>query len=499
MPEFSIELVLLVLSFLFLVSVMISNASSRFGVPVLLLFLGVGMFFGSDGIGIKFDNMLVAQAIGTFALCIILFSGGLDTKVDDIRPIYKAGISLATVGVLLTALLTGGFIWLAGGLLFPDANITLPMAILLASIMSSTDSASVFGILRTKGISLKNNIQPLLEMESGSNDPVAYMLIITFIQIISTPESATVLGTIASMTSQLAIGAVAGYVLGKVAVKLMNWLELSNNSLYPVLLFTCCIFIFSVTAFIKGNGYLAIYIGGLVIGNSKFYTKRTSVRFFDGLAWLSQVTMFLALGLLVNPSELIKVIVPCVLISLFMLLVGRPVSVFVSTLPFNFTFKQKLYISWVGLRGAVPIVFAILPMVDGVPNAQLMFNVVFFITLISLLLQGSTITIVADLLGVSGEPVNKEQLKEFDMEFSDDIKSSMTEITLTDEILERGNKLINMGMPDKALVAMVKRSGKYFIPRGNTELAAKDVMLVIADSPEAIKETYKVLGLKRRY
>lgn len=493
----SIELVLLTLSVLLFISLLASKLSAKSGMPVLLFFLGVGMLFGTDGLGIEFNDFSMAQWIGTIALSIILFSGGLDTRYGDIKPVLKPGITMATLGVLLTAMITGVFIWILTTRFFPTINFTLLESLLLASVMSSTDSASVFGILRSKGVSLKNNLRPLLELESGSNDPMAYMLTITLIQLIMADMNASFATVAGTLVIQLLVGAVAGYGLGKLCIKIINKLNLTNESLYPVLLLTCCLFIFSFTFFIKGNGYLAVYIGGLVIGNSKFITKRTSVKFFDGLAWISQIMMFLALGLLVVPHELLPVAVPSIIIGFFMILAARPISTFASMLPFKSGFKDKVYVSWVGLRGAVPIVFAILPLAHGVPHADTMFNIVFFITLVSLLVQGSTLTTVADWLGLSGASSQQGKLKDFDLEFSDEIKSAMTEITVCEQQLQNGHRLVDMALPDKTLAVMVKRSNNYFIPKGNTELAVGDKLLVITDDENALRETYQSMGISK--
>ncbi|MBV2247229.1 MAG: potassium/proton antiporter, partial [Lentimicrobium sp.] len=350
-----IEHILLGLSILFLISILAGKASSRFGVPALLLFLSVGMLAGSDGVGIHFENIQVAHTIGTLALCIILFSGGLDTKLTEIRPIIAQGVILATLGVLLTALFTGLFIWWILGMTIPSAGFGFLTALLLASTMSSTDSASVFSILRSKGLQLKNNLRPMLELESGSNDPMAYVLVITLIEIISLGSAPNYWMAGGLVLLQLGIGAVAGYLMGKLSVLAINRFQIDNASLYPILVFTFCIFIFSLTYFIKGNGFLAVYVAGLVIGNSKFIHKRSSLNFFDGLAWLFQLVMFLSLGLLVNPHELIPIMFPALIISLSMIFITRPLSVFICLLPFRkMPFKDKTYISWVGLRGAVP-------------------------------------------------------------------------------------------------------------------------------------------------
>lgn len=491
----TIELILLVISILFFLSILAGKAGYKFGVPALLLFLGVGMAFGSDGVGIQFENIQIAQTIGSVALCIILFSGGMDTKISDIKPIAYQGVILATIGVFLTAIFTGVAIWYVLGMTMPSAGIGLVTALLLASTMSSTDSASVFSILRSKGLNLKNNLRPLLELESGSNDPMAYVLTVTLIGIIGMGSEPNYLYATVNLLMQLVIGAVAGFLLGKLAVLVINHMRIDNKSLYPILVFTFCIFIFSLTYFLKGNGYLAVYIGGLVIGNSRFVHKRSSLNFFDGMAWMSQLLMFLTLGLLINPSELIPIIIPGLIISLLMILVTRPLSVFLCLLPFKkMHVKDKIFVSWVGLRGAVPIIFAIMVLAADIPHARLIFNIVFFCTLVSLVVQGTSLSQMAKWLGLAEKPDDVKALENFDLEFSDEIKSVTSEIRITSKSLVNGNMLMNLGLPEKTIVVMVKRDDKYFVPNGKTALAEDDVLLVITDDYTALRETYDRLG-----
>ncbi|MEL7588049.1 MAG: potassium/proton antiporter [Prolixibacteraceae bacterium] len=495
----SVELVLLVMSVLFFLSMLAGKAGYKFGVPVLLLFLAVGMLSGSDGLGIEFENFEVAQTIGTIALCIILFSGGMDTKIADIRPVIPQGIVLATIGVLLTTFFTGMMIWLIFSV--TESGISegagLLSALLLAAIMSSTDSASVFAILRSKGIHLKKNLRPLLELESGSNDPMAFMLTITLIGIIQSGGDTNYWLTGGKILMQLIIGGAAGFFLGKLAVRIINHIKIDNAAFYPILVLTSCIFIFSLTYFIQGNGYLAVYIGGLVIGNAKFIHKRSVMNFFDGLAWLSQILMFLTLGLLVNPHELIPVIIPGLIISLIMILITRPLSVFISLLPFRkMSFREKSFISWVGLRGAVPIIFAIIPLAEQVPHAQFIFNLVFFCTLVSLVVQGTTLTAFARWHKLADKPREYKKLEEFDLEFSDEIKTITTEIAVIGQTLSNGNRLMDIPLPDKTLVVMVKRNDKYFVPTGNTVLQEDDKLLIITDDQDALMETYRNMGIE---
>lgn len=492
----NIEIALLVLSVLFFLSILAGKASSRFGVPALLLFLSVGMLSGSNGLGIQFENIQIAQTIGTIALCIILFSGGLDTKISEIRPIIAQGVILATLGVFITAVITGVLIWWIFGMTMESAGIGFITSLLLASTMSSTDSASVFSILRSKGLHLKNNLRPMLELESGSNDPMAYVLVITLIEIIKMESTPNYWLAGGMLLVQLGIGAAAGYFLGKISVVIINRLRIGNESLYPILVFTFCIFIFSFTYFIKGNGFLAVYIGGLVIGNSKLVHKRSALSFFDGLAWMFQLIMFLTLGLLVNPDELVPIIVPGLIISFLMIFISRPLTVFLCLLPFpKMPVKDKTYISWVGLRGAVPIIFAIIPLAENVPHARLIFNIVFFCTLVSLLVQGTSLPIVAKKLGLAEKPSRIKKPKSFDVDFSDDYKSVTTEIEITPQALAKGNRLIDLALPEKTLVVMVRRDDKYFVPTGSTDLKEQDKLLIITDNHEALAETYKNLGV----
>ncbi len=270
----------------------------------------------------------------------------------------------------------------------------------------------------------------------------------------------------------------------------------TTPSLYPVLLLMIGIFVFAATYFLKGNGYLAIYIAGLVIGNSKFVHKRTSMKFMDGFAWMSQILLFLTLGLLVNPAELLEVLLPAVIIAFFMIFFARPLSVFITLLPFRkIGFKDKLYTSWVGLRGAVPIIFAIMPLAEGIEGARWIFNIVFVITIVSLLVQGTSLPLVAKWLKLADKPSKFKAFEDFDVEFSEEIKSAMTEIEISEETLKYGKNLLEMPLPDKTLVVMVKRDEQYFVPTGQTALYAGDKLLVISDDEEALRETYTNMGI----
>jgi cell volume regulation protein A len=490
---------------LLVVSIIASKISSRFGVPSLLLFLLVGMMFGSDGFGIPFSSAITAQAIGTVALCIILFSGGFETSFREIQPVVAPGVVLATAGVLMTALLTGGFIWLIGGLVYEWGLIGIRLSVLesllMAAVMSSTDSASVFSILRSKQQGLRQNLRPLLERESGSNDPMAYILTIMLLGLImvapgETPDWWLAAGRFAM---QMAVGAAAGYGLGRGAVWIINRINLSNSSLYGILLLAMALLVFALTDTLGGNGYLAVYIAGLVAGNRKIVMKKPLTNFLDGFTWLFQIIMFLSLGLLVNPSMLFSTGTALigVLVAMFMIVVARPATVLACMAPFRrFAARSRVYVSWVGLRGAVPIIFATYPLVavaDGFSSevADLIFNVVFFITIVSLVIQGSTVSWMATRLGLS-KVLPQDN---FGIDLPDKIKSALSEIEVREAFLAHGEQLKDISLPGGTLVVMVKRGEEYFVPTGGTPLMLGDKLLVLTDNDLQLKKDLHKLGI----
>lgn len=481
-------------SILAVLGLFLSKTGFRFGLPTLLLFLGVGMAAGATGF-INFDSPVIAQAIGSVALVVILFSGGMDTSFKEVKPIMAPGGLLATLGVLLTALFTGTFIYFLFQWLDMGIKLTFLQSLLFASVMSSTDSASVFSILRSKRTNLKQNLKPLLEFESGSNDPMAYMLTMVLIQMISQGDSVTIWDGVWMFVVQFSLGLLLGFVLGKGAIWLVNRANLYATSLYPILMLFIAFFIYSITNTVQGNGYLAVYVGGLVIGNSRMQYSHTIAKFFDGMQWLSQLVMFLTLGLLVDVPFLMKVALPALCISLFMLFFGRPLSVFLTLLPFwgKFSAKAQLYTSWVGLRGAVPIIFAISPWVAGLEHAQLTFTIVFFITILSLLIQGTTVHSMADKLDLIDYSVRENVFT--DINLPQQIKSAISEIIVNDQMLSKSDMMRDLELPDHTLAIMVQREGQFFIPRGHTQLRVDDHVLFISDDQEALVQAYEELGV----
>lgn len=486
---FTSENLLLVGSILIFCSILITKAGGRFGLPVLLLFLVAGMLFGCDGLGIHFDNMRQAQFVGIVALCVILFTGGLGTKLEDIKPVIAPGLTLSTLGVLLTTLFTGGFIFFLSKWSLLQLHLPLITCFLLAATMSSTDSATVFNLLRSRNVNMKNNLQPMLELESGSNDPMAYILTIVLIQLALTVDgtpggntdfAVLFIDTLKVLVQQFAAGAMIGMFAGYATVGFMRKVNIDNIPLYSIMLISIVFFTFAFSDLLDGNGYLAVYITGIIIGNNRMKNRKQVSAFFDGMTWIVQIAMFLLLGLLVDPSEMWKTALAALFIGMFMMIVARPLSVFVSLLPFkNITFAAKSLVSWVGLRGAVPIIFAIYPVVENVPGSNAIFNIVFFITLLSMVLQGSTLIACAKKLNLL-LPVKQ------DCNFNVDLPEEageQSEITITEELIEeKGNTLQALGLPKGVLVVMIKRGDKYIVPTGTVELQPGDYLLTIASS-----------------
>ena len=482
---------LLVGSILVISAILMSKIGPKVGIPSLMIFLIAGMIFGTDGLGIQFDSIKDAQFIGMVALSVILFTGGMDTQIKEIKPVIKQGIMLSTVGVALTTLITGSFVYLFRGPLELQEPCTFAFCLLLAATMSSTDSASVFSILRDQKMGLKHRAQPLLELESGSNDPMAYMLTIMLIQICSSPD-ASVGRLILNFVIQFTVGSLMGYLMAEGTKYLQKKINLKNATLYPIIMLCVVFLTFSLTELLRGNGYLAVYIAGIIVGNSKIPQKRECQKFLDGMTWLLQITMFITLGLLVNPHELLDIALIAIAVSVFLILIGRPVAVFLSLLPFKEpnSINARTLISWVGLRGATPIIFATYPIAANIPGASHIFNIVFFVTLTSLIVQGTTIPWISKRLEMTENlPDTKSS---FGVELPEDADSTLSDMEVTAELLKNGNRIKDIRLSNSdALVVMIKRDKKHLVPKGNSELQVGDKLLLLAKNKDEEKKEEK--------
>ncbi|HNR02978.1 MAG TPA: potassium/proton antiporter [Anaerolineaceae bacterium] len=484
MPE-NLEIIFIIGSVLVLLSVMVSKITERFGVPLLLLFLLLGMVAGSEGLGgIYFDDPVLTQWIATIALSVILFSGGVDTDWKRIKPLFKEGLLLATLGVLLTAAVVSVFSKFA-------LHLSWQVSLLIGAIASSTDAAAVFALLRAKGINLKGTLAPLLELESGSNDPMAIFLTIGIIQWIqnSIDKPAEL---ILLFFSQMGIGFVVGWLMSKVALFLINRLKLGYEGLYPVLTFALVFLTFGLADLMQGSGYLAVYVLGLMLSRDDFLHKRSLVRFFDGNAWLMQIALFITLGLLVFPSQLKPVIVPGLLISLTLIILARPLAVFLTLIPFRYGFREKLFISWVGLRGAVPIVLGTFPLVAGISDAGEIFNLVFFIVITSVLLQGTLLPQVARWLRVDN-PAPSRSRAPIEVVTEQGLKADLREIQISPASPAVNKAIYELKLPLEYLIILVLRDGEYIQPNGSLELRPGDTLFSLSEE-DVYRQAQEILN-----
>ena len=471
----SVDHILVAASILLLLSILASKASAKLGVPALLLFLVVGMLAGSDGPGgIYFDDARLAQSLGVVALALILFAGGLDTEWSSVRPVLWKGIALSTIGVLITALLVGLFARTVLGF-------TLLEGVLLGAIVSATDAAAVFSVLRARSVGLKGHVRPLLELESGSNDPMAVFLTVALIGIMTHPETRW-FSLIPMFIQQMTLGAALGYGMGKLIVLIMNRVALEFEGLYPVMTLSLILLTYGVADEFGANGFLAVYITGLVMGKHDFIHKRSISRFHDGLSWLMQIAMFLVLGLLVFPSHLLPIVGLGLLASLFLIVVARPLSV-LATLAFSgMTLNEKLMVSWVGLRGAVPIVLATFPLLAGMPKAEMIFNLVFFIVLTSILLQGTSIPLVARWLKL--ETRVRDRVHPLELERTSGFDSQLVDVEVAKGSSVIGKQIVAAGFPKGALIVLIERGDGFFVPNGGTVIELEDRLLVLANEQD---------------
>lgn len=461
---------------LLILGVVSSIASSRLGVPALVLFLGLGMLAGSDGLGgIAFNDAWLAQFMGIVALAFILFSGGLGTHWQEVRPVLAEGLLLATAGVIFTTVAVGV---IASQIL----GLTLLNGLLLGAIVSSTDAAAVFSVLGSRGAGLKKPLQPILELESGGNDPMAVFLTLALISLIQMPDRPWwLLGGM--LIQQMGLGLLLGYAGGRLLRFLINRIRLDYEGLYPVFTLAMVLLVYGTASLLGGSGFLAVYVSALVLGQAEFIHKKSLLRFHDGLAWLMQIVMFLTLGLLAFPHRLPEVALPGLLVALCLIFVARPLAVFISLAPSRLAWRKKAMISWLGLRGAVPIILATFPLMAGVARAELFFHIVFFIVITSVLVQGTTLPWVARWLRVSDNLAPKPR---YPLEFvaSGKSRSDMVEVLVPPDSRAVGRQLVELGLPPEVLVVIIHRHGDFIVPRGATVIEAEDTLLVLANKTQ---------------
>ncbi|OQX67504.1 MAG: K+/H+ antiporter [Sorangiineae bacterium NIC37A_2] len=470
---FLIDKLLLVGSLLMILGILSSKFSARAGLPVLVLFLGLGMLAGSDGIGkIAFDNFATAHAIGTVALAFILFDGGLRTPLENLKLAWRPSAALATLGVFVTSAVTGVVAMYV-------LDISLLEGLLLGSIVGSTDAAAVFALLRSAGVHLRKRIGATLEIESGANDPMAIFLTVGLIEVL-TGEVELGPGLLRLFVMQMGVGLGVGFLLGKLSVRLINRINLAAAGLYPVLTAACGVFSFGLAAALDGSGFLAVYIAGIVLGNSKLVFQKGTLLFHDGIAWAGQIVMFVVLGLLSSPRALLEVAGPSLLVAVALTFLARPLAVLPILLPFKFSARELTLISWVGLKGAVPIILATYPLMSNLEAGSKIFNVVFFVVLISALVQGGTLPWMARTLGLE-EPPTPEPPLSLEIMALQDVDAEIIDYAVGDESPVAGRLLRDLALPEGAVVAMIARDRMLIPPRGTTEVRSRDHLFIVAN------------------
>ncbi|HOW60006.1 MAG TPA: potassium/proton antiporter [Candidatus Omnitrophota bacterium] len=486
----SSEQMLLAAALLLFLGVLSSKLSDRFSIPSLVLFLAIGMLAGSEGIGgIYFDNAALAKIIGVIALSFILFSGGLETDFGEAKRVFAKGITLSTLGVLITAFVVGIFAsWIF--------KIPLKEGLLLGAIISSTDAAAVFSILRSKNISLKGQLRPLLELESGSNDPMAVFLTLGMIQLIQNTAMPWYF-LVGMFFKQMALGLIAGWLFAELFLRAIDRLRLEYEGLYAVLTFSLVLLAYAAAETVGGNGFLAVYLAGLLLSRKDFFYKKNLIRFHAGLAWLMQIAMFVTLGLLVFPSKLLSIAWGGIATALILFFVARPISVFLC-LPFD-SFKEKIMISWVGLRGAAPIVLATFPLLAKVSNSELIFDVVFFVVLVSVLIQGTSIPGVSQWLGLHA-PLQRRPRYPLEFEQHEGVDADLLEFVVPYGGKAAGKKLYDLNFPKDSLAVLVGRNDKFIVAKGNTVLEGGDVVLALVSKRDlnAVKAIFTAVADKKQ-
>lgn len=480
---FFIDRFLLIGPLLVLVGIASSRFSARVGLPVLVLFVAVGMAAGSEGLGgIAFENYGLAHALGTAALAVILFDGGLRTSEEAVRRSLAPALSLATVGVLVTSVLTGGAAMLLLGL---DPL----QAILLGAIVGSTDAAAVFSVMRSSGVNVDERVEATLEVESGMNDPMAVFLVLALV-LTATQDLSFGAGAFL-LARQVVVGVVIGWGVGRLASAALARIRLSAAGLYPVFTASAGLLAYGAAATAGGSGFLAVYLAGITVAARPLVFRRGILLFHDGAAWLAQICLFVLLGLLSFPSRLVDVAGPGLLLAGTLILIARPLAVGIALAPFGFAWRELLFVSWAGLRGAVPIVLAIYPLLFGVPDAEILFDLAFFVVLVSAVTQGWSLPVMARLLGLQ-RPRPPAALVELEISALQDVNGDIVEYGVPEGSRADGRMLRDLPLPDEAVVAMVARGATVIPPRGSTVLLPGDhVFVVVTGGRDAVDALFR--------
>ena len=453
----------------------------KFGVPMLFIFIVLGMLFGSDGlVGIYFDNFELTKQLCSLALVFIMFYGGFGTKWKLAKPVATPSILMSSLGVIITAGLTGLFCHLV-------AKTSMLEGLLIGAIVASTDAASVFAVLRAQKLNLKGSLASFLEVESGSNDPIAYMSTLIILSMMENGGALSLSIVVPLVIKQILFGLVIGLLLAKVTVFILRHANFEIEGFYAILVTAVAILSYSLSEFLGGNGYLSVYITGIIIGNSKIPKKKSMFHFFDGISWIMQIGLFFILGLLSFPSKIPYVTGTAISISLFMIFIARPLATFLILSPFKFTVKEKLLISWVGLRGAASVVFAIFAVTYGVNIENDIFHIIFFIALFSVVIQGTLIPTLANKLDLVNNEEEGSVLKTF-TDYTEEINSELLEFTITEESNLKNKMIMDANIPEEILIVMIKRGNQVLVPKGSVLIKEGDKLVLSGNNIERLIE-----------
>ncbi len=485
--EAALNQFLLITSLILLSSIFLSKSSSRFGLPILILFLFMGMIAGSEGLGgIHFENYELTHALSLIAICIIIFNGAVETNIEDIRPVFKEGALLSSLGVLFTAIIVGLFT-------FSITKLSIEQSLLVGTTLSATDAAAVFAAFKDKKAQVRKRLKSLLVFESGSNDPMAYFLVTLLIGYIDLGRDQISHSIILLFVNPL-VGAFMGWLLAKMFIKVNNRINLDYLGLYPALTLAFLFLCYSSTTLMQGNGFLSVYIFGVIAGNQRILHKNVLYTFYDGLSWIAQIGLFVMLGLLVFPSRLLSVSPKGILVALFLIFIARPIVIMLFLMGKKFTFKEKLFISWGGLKGATPIVFATFAASHFGQKANTLFDIVFFVVLASALIQGSSLKWIAKKLDLIIETVEDPNFP-VDIDLIEKTKNGIIQYKIEKTDYANDKRIIDLQLPKGTKVLFLKRSGQFIIPDGATKLAAGDSALVVTDNKGDTGEALDCLRL----
>ena len=458
-----------------LISITASKVLYKFGVPILLVFIVLGMIFGSDGIvGIYFANYSLTNELCSIALVLIMFYGGFGTNWKVAKPSLKPALLMSTVGVIITTLLTGIFVSFI-------LKVSILEGLLTGAVVASTDAASVFAILRSQKLNLKGSLASLLEVESGSNDPTAYMLTIAILTLMSSGSAS---GLIAIILKQVIFGILVGAILAKISVYILRNVDFEIKGFDTIFLTAIAIFAYALSEWLGGNGYLSVYLAGVIIGNSKIPHKKNLFYYFDGVSWIMQIALFFLLGLLSFPSKFNTVIGISMTISMFLVFIARPVATFLILKPFGYSRNEKLFVSWVGLRGAASLVFAIYAMTYGVKMENDIFHIIFFVALFSVAIQGTLIPILAKKLDLVDNSTTV--FKTFN-DYTGEMSSKLIELTIYKDSDWVNKSIMDADIPNEILIVMIKRKDEIIIPKGASIIEEGDILVLSGEGIENLE------------